>query len=133
MKKDLKLKELAAAAPALSAVAALDKLPAKTAYGVARMLSSIEPALTAYNKVRLALVKQYGEEKKDEKEMPAGRWQILPKNEEAYIAAHDELLAQAPAETVTVFRIKLADLCDADGKCRVTPGDLANLEFCIEE
>lgn len=133
MQKELKLKEIVSSAPALTALAALDKLPAKTAYGIARMLSSIEPALTAYNKVRLALVKQYGEEEKDDKEIPTGRWKVLPKNEEAYTAAHDDLLAQAPAEPVKVFKISFTDLCDADGKCRVTPGDLSNLEWCIEE
>lgn len=132
MEKELKLSTIVSAAPALSALAALDNLPAKAAYGIARMLSSLDPALKAYTKARLALVKQYGVEEKDEKEAPTGRWRVLPANEEAFAVAHEALLEQTPAEKVQLFLVNLGDLCDEQGRCRVTPGDLANLEFCIQ-
>lgn len=103
----MKLSQIVECAPALSALAAT-KLPAKSAYRVAKAINLIKPELTAYEESRLKLAEQFG------------------------VKSEDGTSFQFDADGAASFSKGMADLGNEDVDLKlptVTPDELGDIEI----
>lgn len=97
------------------------ELPVVTAWKLAKVVRVLDPEFTAYEKIRIDLVKQYGEQDENMD------WQVTKENNEAFQAEVQKVLEE---EVVVDFPLISLEML---GEGEFRPRDLALAWFIFEE
>lgn len=116
---EITLREMIAARDPLQKLAGL-KLPAASAYRIARLISRLNPELASAEIGRLSLYREYGTEKDGSVTVPLDRMDAFQPKLDAYLDTSTEIDVQPLA---------FSDIEQAE----ITPGDILSLGQFIQE
>ena len=120
----VKLGQIANSVEALNKVAQ-QPMKATASYQVAKNLKSLSDELAAYEQSRGDLIRKYGEENKEDNSF------AVDPNSSDFAKFQEEFseLLNVEVNLENFKKIKLSELSD----CELTPQDITNIEFAIEE
>ena len=120
----VKLGQIAGSVEALNKVAQ-QPMKATASYQVAKNLKSLSDELAAYEQSRGDLIRKYGKENKED-----NSFSVDPNSSdfEKFQKEFSDLLS-VEVDLENFKKIKLSELSD----CELTPQDITNIEFAIEE
>lgn len=121
----VKLKELIRAMPAMGQFSQ-EKLPAKAAYRVAKLVRKMNGEMEDYEKARTGMVKKHGEQVPGPEGQAPG-WRVKPENLEAFTREMESTLEEE-SELEGCIEIAWADI---EG-LTLSPAVLADLHLFIE-
>jgi len=120
----VKLGQIAGSVEALNKVAQ-QPMKATASYQVAKNLKSLSDELAAYEQSRGDLIRKYGKENKEDNSF------AIEPNSDNFKKFQEEFseLLNVEVNLENFKKIKLSELSD----CELTPQDITNIEFAIEE
>lgn len=107
------------------------KLPVKLAYGISVNLSSVAPALAAYNKQRDKLIEEYAKKDKDGKPVTEGNMYVF-EDEAGWSEAIKELLETEAEVNITKLPEEALEKCDNPEFNSLTISELSAIQFMIK-
>lgn len=107
-------------------------LPIKLAYGISVNLSSIEPALIAYNKQREELIEKYVKKDDEEKPLTENGFYVF-KDRTGWDKSITELLETKAEVSITQVPERVLIKCDNPEFDSLTVPELSAIQFMIKQ